>query len=88
MSPLIKGRKGEYKKLFDEYFKKGYERFYINNKIYQKNELPELSKNYKHSISVVIDRVIPSKENRDRLANSIEISLGESDGNIEVFDIE
>jgi excinuclease ABC subunit A len=88
MSPLIKGRKGEYKKLFDEYFKKGYERFYINDQIYQKEDLPELSKNYKHSISVVIDRVIPSKENRDRLANSIEISLNESEGNIEVYDID
>ena len=88
MSQLIKGRKGEYKKLFDEYFKKGYERFYINDQIYQKEDLPELSKNYKHSISVVIDRVIPSKENRDRLANSIEISLNESEGNIEVYDID
>ena len=88
MSPLIKGRKGEYKKLFDEYFKKGYERFYINDQIYQKEDLPELSKNYKHSISVVIDRVIPSKENRDRLANSIEISLNEREGNIEVYDID
>ena len=44
MMPLIKGRKGEYKKLFNEYFKKGYERFYVNEKIYQKNEIPELSK--------------------------------------------
>ena len=88
MSPLIKGRKGEYKKLFDEYFKKGYERFFINQKVYQKNEIPELSKNYKHSISVIIDRIIPSSENRDRLANSIEISLSESNGNVEVCNVE
>lgn len=88
MTPLIKGRKGEYKKLFDEYFKKGYERFYVNEKIYQKNEIPELSKNFKHSISVIIDRVIPSEENRDRLANSIEICLNESNGNVEVYDLE
>ncbi len=88
MLPIIKGRKGEYKKLFDEYFKKGYERFFVNNKIYQKNEIPELSKNYKHSISVIIDRIIPSNENRDRLANSIEICLNESDGSVEVFNIE
>ena len=88
MIPLIKGRKGEYKKLFDEYFKKGYERFYVNEKIYQKNEIPELSKNFKHSISVIIDRVIPSEENRDRLANSIEICLNESNGNVEVYDLE
>ena len=88
MMPLIKGRKGEYKKLFDEYFKKGYERFYVNEKIYQKNEIPELSKNFKHSISVIIDRVIPSEENRDRLANSIEICLNESNGNVEVYDLE
>ncbi len=88
MSPLIKGRKGEYKKLFDEYFKKGYERFFINNEVYQKNDIPELSKNYKHSISVIIDRIIPSNENRDRLANSIEISLNESLGSVEVYDID
>jgi len=88
MSPLIKGRKGEYKKLFDEYFKKGYERFFINQKVYQKNEIPELSKNYKHSISVIIDRIIPSPENRDRLANSIEISLSESNGSVEVHNVE
>ncbi len=88
MSPIIKGRKGEYKKLFEEYFKKGYERFFINNKIYQKNDIPELSKNYKQNISVVIDRIIPSSDNRDRLANSVEISLSESEGNVEIFDIE
>ena len=88
MSPLIKGRKGEYKKLFDEYFKKGYERFFINQKVYQKNEIPELSKNYKHSISVIIDRIIPSPDNRDRLANSIEISLSESNGSVEVYNVE
>ena len=88
MAPLIKGRKGEYKKLFDEFFKKGYERFFINNKIYQKKDIPELSKNFKHNISVIIDRIIPTKENRDRLANSIEISLNESNGNIEVYNID
>ena len=88
MTPLIKGRKGEYRKLFEEYFKKGYERFYVNEKIYQKNEIPELSKNFKHSISVIIDRVIPSEENRDRLANSIEICLNESNGNVELYDLE
>ncbi len=88
MSPLIKGRKGEYKKIFEEYFKKGYERFFVNNKIYQKDEIPELSKNFKHNISVVIDRIIPSSDNRDRLANSVEISLKDSDGSIEVYDME
>ncbi|MDC1316063.1 hypothetical protein N8251_01625 [Alphaproteobacteria bacterium] len=88
MSPIIKGRKGEYKKIFDEYFKKGYERFYVNKKLYEKNDLPELSKNYKHTISVVIDRIIPSKENLERTANSVEISLNESEGNIEILDIE
>tara|TARA_B100000579_G_scaffold238342_1_gene195432 strand:+ start:3706 stop:6507 length:2802 start_codon:yes stop_codon:yes gene_type:complete len=88
MAPLIKGRKGEYKKLFEEYFKKGYERFFINGKIYQKNEIPELSKNYKHSISVIVDRIIPSKENRDRLSNSIEISLTEGNGSIEVYNVD
>jgi excinuclease UvrABC ATPase subunit len=54
--------------------KKDMKDFYINQKFIKKR-IPELSKNYKHSISVVIDRIIPSKENRDRLANSIEISL-------------
>ena len=88
MSPIIKGRKGEYKKVFDEYFKKGYERFYVNKKLYEKKDIPELSKNFKHTISVVVDRIIPSKENLERTANSVEICLNESEGNIEILDME
>ena len=88
MSPIIKGRKGEYKKIFEEYFKKGYERFYVNNKLYEKKDIPELSKNFKHTISIVIDRIIPSKDNLERAANSVEICLNESEGNIEILDIE
>ncbi len=88
MSPIIKGRKGEYKKIFEEYFKKGYERFYINNQLYEKKDIPELSKNFKHSVSIVIDRMIPRVENKERIANSIEICLSESNGSIEVLDID
>ena len=61
---------------------------FLDQKLYEKKDIPELSKNFKHTISVVIDRIIPSKENLERTANSVEICINESEGNIEILDME
>ena len=63
LAPLIKGRKGEYKKEITEMIKKGFERFKIDGKIYLTEELPELDKKFKHSIEIVIDRIEIKKFN-------------------------
>ena len=87
LAPIVRGRKGEYRKEFIELRKKGFQRLRINNEFYDIEELPTLDRYKKHDIEVVVDRLVITKsseqENKDllqRLADSIEISLQLSDG--------
>ena len=80
LSPIVRDRKGEYKKEIDDLRKKGYQRLKIDNQVYDINEVPKLKKNFKHNIDVIIDRLIIKKNIQQRLTESIEISLSLSDG--------
>ena len=87
LAPIVRGRKGEYRKEFIELRKKGFQRLRINNEFYDIEELPTLDRYKKHDIEVVVDRLVitqsTEQENKDllqRLADSIEISLQLSDG--------
>ena len=80
LSPIIRGRKGEYKKEINEFKKKGFQRIKIDNKIYEIDESPNLKKNFKHNIEILIDRLVIKKNILRRLADSIEIALNLSDG--------
>ena len=95
LAPIVRGRKGEYRKEFIELRKKGFQRLRINNEFYDIEELPTLDRYKKHDIEVVVDRLVITKsneqENKDllqRLADSIEISLQLSDGLLYVLDVE
>lgn len=88
-SPIVRGRKGEYKKELAELLKKGFQRVKIDGKVYELENVPDLKKNIKHDIAVVVDRfVVPEKnlspddlkEKESRLADSIETALKLSDG--------
>lgn len=80
LSPIARGKKGEFKKEFADLQKKGYQRLKIDGELYNIEELPELNKNQKHDISVVIDRIIIKDGIKTRLAQSIETALKLSDG--------
>eukprot|EP01039_Chlorochromonas_danica_P014874 gene14874-17423_t len=85
MSPIARGRKGEYKNELLDLKKKGFQRVKIDGKVYNLDEVPNLSKNIKHDIAVVVDRlVVPEMEGqtewRTRLADSFETALHLSDG--------
>lgn len=84
LAPVVRGRKGEYRKEFQAFRKRGFQRFKVDGKIYEAADVPDLDKNVKHTIEVVVDRlVVPKKPDKDfakRLADSIEIVLGLSDG--------
>jgi len=84
LAPIVRDRKGEYRKEIEEIIKKGFQRLKIDNKFYDVDELPKLKKNYKHNIDVVIDRLIVKKDIIQRLAESIETGLNLSDGLIYV----
>ena len=87
LAPIVRGRKGEYRKEFIELRKKGFQRLRINNEFYDIEDLPTLDRYKKHDIEVVVDRLVIKKsseqEDKDllqRLADSIEICLQLSEG--------
>ena len=80
LAPLIKGRKGEYKKELAEMIKKGFHRFKIDEKIYTSENLPDLDKNFKHNIDIVIDRIQINKNIKNLLTDSVESALNFSGG--------
>jgi Excinuclease ATPase subunit len=79
-SPIVRGRKGEYKKDILSYKKKGFRKIKINNKLYDIDDVPELNKKFKHDISILIDRIIINSSLGNRLAEAIETSINISDG--------
>lgn len=85
-APLVRGRKGEYKKELEDLKKKGFQRVKIDGKIYELDEVPALKKNIKHDISVIVDRVVIQEGLATRLADSIETALTLSEGLLEVED--
>ncbi|MFI5304645.1 MAG: excinuclease ABC subunit UvrA [Nitrospiria bacterium] len=80
LAPLVQGRKGEYKKELLQIKKSGYVRVRIDGKIVELSETPILDKNKKHSIDVVVDRMILKSGIEARLADSLETALGLSGG--------
>ena len=80
LAPVIRGRKGEYRKEIAALMKRGFQRLKIDGKIYQIEETPPLDRKRKHDIEVVVDRVVVSNELSVRLADSVETALALSDG--------
>lgn len=80
LAPIARGKKGEFKKEFESLQKQGYQRLKIDGNIYSVDELPELNKNQKHDIEVVIDRLVIKPGLEDRVAQSAETALKLGDG--------
>ena len=83
LAPIVRGRKGEYRKELAELHRKGFSRVRINGEIYDVEETPTLDKQKKHDIEVVVDRIVIQPESDElatRLADSLETALGLSDG--------
>ena len=80
LSPVVRGRKGEYRKELAEWQKKGYQRVKINGTVYEIGDAPKLDKKFKHDIDVVVDRIVVKKDLGTRLADSFEQALKLSDG--------
>lgn len=80
LAPIIVKKKGQHKKVFERIQKEGYVRVRVDGEIYDLSEVPELEKNKKHDIAVVIDRVIIKEGIRSRLFDSIEAALRLAEG--------
>ena len=86
LSPIVKNRKGEFKKELENLIKKGFVRFRIDKEIVNSENIPELEKNTKHDIEVVVDRIKIDKKYKNRITQSIETGLNLSDGVIYFYD--
>jgi excinuclease ABC subunit A len=80
LAPVIRGRKGEYKKELAEFLKKGFQRVKIDTKFYEITDAPVLDKKFKHDIDVVVDRVVVRPDMAQRLAESFETALKLAEG--------
>lgn len=80
LAPVVRGRKGEYKKEIADYTRRGFQRLKIDGKYYDINDTPTLDKKFKHDIDVVVDRIVVSNELEARLADSFETALELSNG--------
>ena len=80
LAPVVRGRKGEYRKEFAEWLKAGFQRVKVNGEFYTLEEAPVLDKKFKHDIDVVVDRLVIKPGLEDRLADSLETALRLADG--------
>jgi len=80
LSPIVRGRKGEYKKEIASYKRRGFQRIKVDGTYYNIDEFPELNKKIKHEISIVVDRIIINNDLGNRLAEGVETALNISDG--------
>ena len=80
LAPIIRGRKGEYRKEFAELQKKGFQRVKVDDEYYEIADVPKLNKKIKHDIEVVVDRIVIKSGIESRLAESFETALELADG--------
>src|SRR5262249_49883120 len=80
LAPVVRGRKGEYRKELADFMKRGFQRVKVDGKLYEIEEVPALNQKPKHDIEVVVDRVVVRDGIQTRLADSLETALGLADG--------
>ncbi|MDN5294326.1 MAG: excinuclease subunit [Eubacteriales bacterium] len=84
LAPVVRGRKGEYRKLFQDIRKKGFVRVRVNGQIMDVAEEIQLDKNRKHNIEIVVDRIILRPDSVRRLTDSIETAMEHANGLVQV----
>lgn len=84
LAPIVRGKKGQHKKIIEKVKKDGFVRIIVDGEIYDVEEEIELDKNKKHDISVVVDRIVLKDGIRSRLFDSLEATLRLTNGNVAV----
>jgi excinuclease ABC subunit A len=86
LAPVVTDKKGAFEHVPEQYMRAGFARARVDGVVYALDEFPILDKNYKHTIEVVIDRLINNEESRSRLAQSVEQALEVAEGKVRVVD--
>jgi excinuclease ABC subunit A len=80
LAPIVRGRKGEYRRELQELAKRGFQRVKVDDELYEIDDVPTLNKKVKHDIEIVVDRLVLKPGLEQRLADSFETALGLADG--------
>lgn len=86
LAPVVIDKKGEFAHVPEQYGRAGFARARVDGVIYALEEFPELDKKYKHSIEIVVDRVVNNEESRGRIAQSVEQALELANGTVIALD--
>ena len=86
LAPLVRGRKGEFKDLFQQARKEGFVRVRVDGETHDLAHPPSLNRYENHDIAVVVDRLVVRPRDRDRLADSVETALRTAGGTVEVME--
>ena len=84
LSPLVRGRKGEFRDLFEDARKQGFVRAMVDGELIDLAEPPKLNRKLNHNVSIVVDRLVVRADDRGRLTDSLETALRLADGLVEV----
>jgi excinuclease ABC subunit A len=84
LAPLIRGRKGEFRDLFDEALREGFVRARVDGTLVELADPPKLDRRRNHDIAVVVDRLVVRRSDRERLADSVEVALRMTGGTVQV----
>ncbi len=82
LAPVVRGRKGMYQDMFEKFKQQGYSRVRIDGQVYSLEDTIKMDKNKKHSIEVIIDRIVLKENIRSRLSDSIETAIELADGQV------
>ena len=87
LAPLVRGRKGEFRELFEAARKQGFVRAWVDGEVIELADPPKLNRRMNHDVSVIVDRLVLKDDDRGRLADSIETALKLADGMVEVVTV-
>ncbi|MFA5003742.1 MAG: excinuclease ABC subunit UvrA [Candidatus Saccharimonadales bacterium] len=88
LAPVVTDKKGAFEHIPEQYQRAGFARVRVDGVVYALDEFPELDKNYKHTIEVVVDRLVNDEASRTRLAQSVEQALDVADGKMRVCNVD
>lgn len=88
LAPLVSQKKGEFQHIPEQYQRLGFARVRVDGVIYALDEFPELQKNYKHDIELVVDRLVIQPDAVSRISQSVEQALEHAHGVVQVFDVD
>ena len=88
LAPLVRGRKGHYRELFDQMRRKGYTQIRIDGELLNLNDVEQLDRYKAHFIELVVDKLKPGEGDRKRIADSVAAALGAGKGSVAVLDVE